>query len=63
MPTYDYKCNECGETQEEFVKLPSLCHQESPCPCGKMAERVMSIPQKPYFAPPGGAKWDSGMGL
>jgi len=45
MPTYDYKCNECGQVFEVFRRLSEL-DKEVNCPnCGsKKTERVFSIP-------------------
>jgi len=45
MPTYDYKCKECGKVFEGF-RLFSELDEEVDCPnCGsKKTERVFSIP-------------------
>ena len=66
MPTYDYECEKCGHRQEAFFKTPSLREKEIPCAaegCDGKAVPVLSVPQKPYLAPPGGAKWSDGMGM
>lgn len=45
MPTYDYKCKECGQVFEVFRRLSEL-DKEVNCPnCGsEKTERVFSIP-------------------
>ena len=45
MPTYDYKCKECGKVFEVFRRFSEL-DKEVNCPnCGsEKAERVFSIP-------------------
>jgi putative FmdB family regulatory protein len=46
MPTYDYKCKECGEVFEIFRHFSGL-DKEVRCPnCGsEKTERVFSVPQ------------------
>ena len=59
MPTYDYKCSECGHTFEEILKIADRdapcetpCQQDIPqtkhmsLKCGGKVEQVM---QAPYF--------------
>jgi len=45
MPTYDYKCKECGKVFEVFRRFSEL-DEEVKCPnCGsEKTERVFSIP-------------------
>jgi len=45
MPTYDYKCKECGKVFEVFLRFSELDDQVN-CPnCGsEKTERVFSIP-------------------
>jgi putative FmdB family regulatory protein len=41
MPTYDYKCPNCGTVFERVQKITSS--PKSPCPkCGGMAQRLIS---------------------
>lgn len=46
MPTYDYKCKECGKVFEVFRRFSDY-DKEIRCPdCGsEKSERVFSIPQ------------------
>lgn len=46
MPTYDYKCKECGEVFELFRYLSEI-DKEVKCPnCGsEKTQRLFSIPQ------------------
>ena len=46
MPTYDYKCKECGKVFEVFRRFSDY-DKEIKCPnCGSdKAERIFSVPQ------------------
>ncbi|MBE9502157.1 MAG: zinc ribbon domain-containing protein [Chloroflexi bacterium] len=46
MPTYDYKCKECGKVFEVFRRFSDY-DKEIRCPsCGSdKAERIFSVPQ------------------
>lgn len=46
MPTYDYKCKECGKVFEVFRRFSDY-DKEMKCPnCGSdKAERIFSVPQ------------------
>lgn len=46
MPTYDYKCKECGKVFEVFRRFSDY-GKEIKCPgCGSdKAERIFSVPQ------------------
>jgi len=46
MPTYDYKCKECGKVFEVFRRFSDY-DKETKCPnCGSdRAERIFSVPQ------------------
>ena len=52
MPIYEYKCNKCGETFEEFQNI-NEGNEKLTCPsCGEpKPERIMSA-----FSSAGGAK-------
>ena len=46
MPTYDYKCKECGNVFEVFRHFPELTKEVKCRNCGsEKTERVFSIPQ------------------
>ncbi len=38
MPTYDFRCSECGHTSDKFLKIADLDSSvDLPCPeCGKL---------------------------
>lgn len=45
MPTYDFKCDTCGETREKFVRLvDGSAPRGIPCPCGGEALRQPCAP-------------------
>ncbi|MBO4731271.1 MAG: FmdB family transcriptional regulator [Spirochaetaceae bacterium] len=41
MPTYDYKCDSCGNTFEAFQKMSDPVLKECP-KCGKPVHRLLS---------------------
>jgi putative FmdB family regulatory protein len=41
MPTYDYRCPECGFTEEVFLKLHNL-DRKITCECGTEMQRIIS---------------------
>lgn len=41
MPTYDYKCDSCGNTFEVFQKMSDPAIKECP-KCGKEVHKVLS---------------------
>jgi putative FmdB family regulatory protein len=46
MPTYDYKCKECGNVFEVFRHFPELTKEVKCHNCGtEKTERVFAIPQ------------------
>ncbi len=42
MPTYEYRCD-CGREQEHFRMMENR-RDPAPCPCGRNADLVPSIP-------------------
>lgn len=42
MPTYDYHCDKCGNTQEEFHSMNST--PEITCLCGEKMKKMFSPP-------------------
>jgi putative FmdB family regulatory protein len=48
MPTYDYKCNECGHSFEEFQKITD--NPLEICPnCGGSVKRLIGAGAGPIF--------------
>lgn len=44
MPTYDYKCPQCGGTGSVFQSIREYCNNpERPDCCGEEMERVLSV--------------------
>lgn len=41
MPTYEYRCK-CGRVIEAVRRI-SQCSEPIECPCGEMAERILSL--------------------
>ncbi len=48
MPTYDYKCNECNYTFEEFQKMTDNPLEECP-KCGGKVKRLIGAGVAPIF--------------
>ena len=44
MPTYEYRCPECGRTCEVRVKLIEIDRYEAHCECGGDLKRVFTPP-------------------
>lgn len=42
MPKYDYKCNQCGNTEDRFV--PMQARKEQYCECGDKLQLQLSAP-------------------
>jgi putative FmdB family regulatory protein len=43
MPTYNYKCDECGQEQEREFPMSDI-KQRVKCECGKMARKMIACP-------------------
>ncbi len=70
MPIYEYRCNECQQTFEEWQK--DFTERQVPCPvCGAKAERLISSSSfvlkgggwySDLYSKPSGAKADTSSG-
>jgi len=49
MPTYDYRCSQCGNEFEKFLTI-SRRHEPSEQPCDKCGGEIIMKPATPLFA-------------
>ena len=49
MPTYDYRCSQCGNEFEKFLTI-SRRHEPSEQPCDKCGGEIIIKPATPLFA-------------
>ena len=60
MPTYSYKCKNCGEELDEFHKVDDRYNQK--CPKCEKVEISSEMPKCPkcdvYMTPAGSVTWD-----
>ena len=43
MPTYDFRCNICGEEREEFISLEEHGKKDVLCKCGVPMVQVFTV--------------------
>lgn len=51
MPTFEYRCPQCGKVQSAFVPI-SLRDEAAPTCCGKRSERVIITPPAGFVDTP-----------